>query len=119
MKKKSVIGKWLIACSLGVTAISVGGVSSPLPVYAEEATKQVDYEKAAKEFISLAQEEKWDSLYPLLSKSLQKHLPQEQLPYLWSGFSSSFGTINQVELHSTEKNGLHTKVKLLITTEQQ
>ncbi len=120
MKKKySVIGKWLLAGSLGIAAVSLG---APLPyphVSAEQAVKEVDYEKAAKEFISLARQENWEALYPLLNDTLQQHLPQERLPQFWAGFTSPYGKINDVTLQASKKNGPYTKVELLITTEVQ
>ena len=74
MKKYSVIGKWLLAGSLGIAAVSFGGPLPPPHVSAEQAVKQVDYEKAAKEFVSLAEQQNWESLYPLLSQHTAKAL---------------------------------------------
>ena len=113
------MAKWFLAGSLGVAAI--GGGFSPLSaqqVSAEQAMKQADYEKAANEFISLAEEQKWDALYPLLSEDLQSYLTKEQLPQYWSGFTSPYGKINTTSIQSNHYNGVHTKVALQITAEQ-
>lgn len=110
------IGKWLLAGSLGITTVGVGGFIPSPYVYAEQSMKQVDYEQAAKEFISLAEQQDWDTLYPLLSENLQKYLTKEQLPHLWAGFAS-YGKVNTVTLQEKQNNGLHEKVKLLLTAE--
>lgn len=117
MKKYTVIGKWLLAGSLGIAAVGVGGILPAPAVYAEQSMKQEDYEKAAREFIALAEKQDWETLYPLLSGNLQKYLPKEQLPQFWAGFTSAYGKINTVSLQENQHNGLHQKVKLLITAE--
>ncbi|WP_071393531.1 alpha/beta fold hydrolase [Bacillus tuaregi] len=114
MKKHTVMAKWLLASTLGIAAVGVGGTLPAPAVYAEQSMKQADFEKAAKDFISLAEQQDWDTLYPLLSEQLQEFLPKEQLPQLWAGLNA-YGKINNVVLQENQHNGLHQKVKLLVT----
>lgn len=118
MKKYSVFGKWLLACSLGVGAVSLGGVVPPQHVYAEQTLTQADYENKSKEFMNLVEKEDWASLYSLFNQTLQKYVSQEHLPHLLPGMTAAYGKINKVELQATESNSLYTTVKMLVTAEQ-
>ncbi|WP_102273751.1 serine aminopeptidase domain-containing protein [Cytobacillus massiliigabonensis] len=118
MKKRKVVGKWVLASSIGAAAIS-GGISIPVQqVHAEQSVNEADFEKATKDFLALAKSQKWDELMPLLSANLQSHVSKEGLSQLWTALTSPYGAIKETAIQSYRDNGVHTKATVLLTAEK-
>ena len=116
MKKKFRAGKIVLASMIAIPVFGEGVAFTVNSVSAETIVSQSESEQVTKQFIDLAKIEDWDSSLRLMSEELKKSLSKEGLLSVWTAFTRPFGEIVEANLQSVVYDGVHTKVKWVITT---
>ncbi|PLS17821.1 hypothetical protein CVD28_08970 [Bacillus sp. M6-12] len=111
------IGKLMLAGSLGLTGAAVSFSVLEQHVSAETA-EVINYTQKAKEFVAVAEAEKWEDAYKLLSKNLQSSLTSKLLPQFYSGLTAPYGKVSETKFKELKNDGVHTMASFSVTAEK-